>query len=193
MADKTKTSNSAVERELEKAQKNFEEFDQNIKDMTLDRMNTAPKVETEMQTKLSQKEIASSRDIYLKPERSIAGKDRFNEKYREEYEKAKEFVCFIAENKEIIGETIDIWTKPFAGVPAEEWKVPTNKPVYGPRYLADQIKKCCYHRFVMQDRIVETTGVGSMYGSMAVDNTVQRLDAIPTTKKRSIFMGAEGF
>ena len=193
MVEKAKTSNSASEKELDKAQENFKAFDQSIKDMTLDRMNTAPKEEAEPQTKLSSREIANSKDIYLKPKRTISCKDKFNEKFREDYERAKEYVCFIAENKEIIGETIDLWTKPFPGVAAEEWEVPTNKPVYGPRYLAEQIKKCCYHRFVMQDRIVETTGVGSMYGSMAVDNTVQRLDAIPAARKRSIFMGAEGF
>jgi len=56
----------------------------------------------------------------------------------------KEYVQFIAENKEIIGETIEIWTRPFGGMPAEFWKVPVNKPVWGPRYLAEQIKRCYY-------------------------------------------------
>ena len=94
----------------------------------------------------------------------------------------------------MIGESIDIWTKPFAGVPAEEWIVPTNKPVWGPRYLAEQIRKCTYHRLVMQEHIAtETMGMGTMYGRMAVDTVIQRLDANPVIKKKSIFMGKEAF
>jgi len=31
--------------------------------------------------------------------------------------------------------------KPFPGMPAEEWAIPTNKPINGPRYVAEQIKK----------------------------------------------------
>ena len=196
MSEKQKTSHSASEKELDKAQESFKAFDQSIKDMTLDRMNAAPKEEVEQQTKLSSREIANSKDIYLKPKRTFAcpSKKPIEEKRRAEWEFAKELVCFIAENREIIGETIDLWTKPpFIGAPCEEWEVPTNKPVWGPRYLAEQIKKCSYHRFVMQDKIIETTGVGSMYGSMAVDNTVQRLDALPAARSKSVFMGAGGF
>ena len=107
---------------------------------------------------------------------------------------SKEYVHFIAENKEIIGEAIELWTKPYAGLPAEYWRVPVNKPVWGPRYLAEQIKSKFYHRLVMQQNVV-TGGdhMGQYYGSMAVDTTVQRLDAYPVTSKKSVFMGANSF
>jgi hypothetical protein len=36
-------------------------------------------------------------------------------------------------------------------------------------------------------------GMGQYYGSMAVDTTVQRLDAMPANEKKSIFMGANVF
>ncbi len=185
--------NSESQRELDKAQKQFDAFDDNIKTMTLDRMNEAPTREQEQQTKLSQSEFEKSKDIYLKPKRTIHGGDKFNEKYREEYNFAKEYVNFIAENKEIIGENIPMWTKPFAGIPAEEWEVPVNTPIWGPRYLAEQIKRKNYHRFVMQDKT--TGGDGSMqyYGSMAVDTTVQRLDAHPVSQRKSVFMGNINF
>lgn len=190
----TKKVNSSSQQELDKAEKQFEAFDDNIKSMTLDRMNMAPKQEVEAQTKLGQKDIEKSKDIYLKPNRSIASKEKFNEDYRKDYEFSNEYVQFIAENKEIIGETIELWTKPFAGMPAQEWKVPTNKPVWGPRHLAERIKGAKYHRLTMQQNVTTgADGMGQYYGAMAVDSIVQRLDAIPVNQKKSIFMGAVNF
>lgn len=186
-----KTSGSLAEKELDKVQKQAEDFEQNLKDMTLDRMNMAPKQEVEQQTKISQKDIEKSTEIYLKPERSVSSRDKFNENYRKQYNFAQEFVQFIAENKTIIGEAIEIWTRPFAGMPAEFWRVPVNKPVWGPRHLAEQIKKACYHKFEMSNSIMgQSSTVGQFYGGMVVDTTVQRLDAIPVSGNKSIFMGA---
>jgi hypothetical protein len=194
MADKPKPTSSLAEKELDNAQKQFETFDNQVKDMTMDRMNAAPKVEKEEQTKLSQSEIARSKDIYLKPIRSIGSPQKFNEKFRELWNFDKEYVQFIAENHEIIGEDLDIWTRPYGGVPAEEWKVPVNKPVWGPRYLAEQIKRKFYHRLTMAQNVVtESNGVGQMYGALAVDTTIQRLDARPVSNRKSVFMGANSF
>jgi len=189
--EKPKATNSLAAQELDKAEKQFEAFDENIKAMTMDRMNLAPKEEVEPQTKLSQVDIGKSRDVYLKPIKTIGCRDKFNEKFRAAYEYDKEYVHFIAENKELIGETIDLWTRPYGGMPAEEWQVPCNKPVWGPRYLAEQIKRKFYHRLVMQqNQMTEVNAVGQMYGAMAVDTTIQRLDAHPVSPRKSIFMGA---
>lgn len=193
LKSKPKASSSMAQQELDKAEQQFEAFDQNIKEMTLDRMNQAPKQSSEPQTKLSSSEIEKSRELYLKPERIIGCKDKFNERFRKDYEEAKEYVQFIAENNEIIGETIDIWTRPFAGVSAEWWKVPTNKPVWGPRYLAEQIKRKTYHRLTMSNTVTGGDSMAQYYGSMAVDTTIQRLDARPVSTRKSIFMGASSF
>lgn len=180
--------NSEGERELEKASEQFEKFDKEIQSMTLDRMSKAPSPEVEPQTKLSQNDLARAGDIYLKPIRTIGCRDKFNENYRDQYNFQKEYVQFIAENKEIIGEELDFWTRPFGGMPAEEWKVPCNKPVWAPRYVAEQIKRKYYHRLVMQQQNFNGADhMGQYYGSMAVDTTVQRLDAIPVSKNRSVF------
>src|SRR6266478_1126676 len=56
---------------LEDASKQFDKFDEEIKTMTMDRMNLAPKQEVEPQTKLSQSEIAQTKDVYLKPKRTL--------------------------------------------------------------------------------------------------------------------------
>lgn len=190
---KPNVSSGYAQRELDKAEKQFEKFNDEVKEMTLDRMNAAPKEESEQQTKLSSKEIANAKEIYLKPKRSIASKEQFNERFREDYNCAKEYVCFIAENNEIIGESISPWTKPFPGMPAEEWDVPVNKPVWGPRYLAERIKNCTYHRLVMQDNVTSHDHMGSYTGNMVVDSIKQRLNAYPASQRKSVFMGASGF
>lgn len=183
-----------VESEMDRIAKKFEEYDQKIKELTLDRMNEAPKLETEPQTKLSQGEIAKSKDIYLKPARSIGSVEKFNERFREQWDHAKEYVQFIAENKEIIGETIEAWTKPFPGLPAEFWQIPTNKPVWGPRHLAEQISRCNYHRLISQDdTITSKDGLGTYHGSIIVDNTVARLEVNPVSTKKSVFLGSKTF
>lgn len=185
-----------AEKELDRLEEQFDKFDQGIKEMTMDRLQAHPRSEHEQQTKLSNRQVLEAPDIYLKPARTISSREKFNEKYREQYEFAKEYVKFIAENREIKGERIDMWTKPFAGMPAEYWEVPVNKPIWGPRYLAEQIKRCYYHRLKMQDtstNLVANDGMGQYYGAIAIDTTEQRLDAIPASERKSIFMGASSF
>lgn len=194
MAAKPVNPNSESAKEMAKVEKQFDEFDAQVKSMTLDRMNAAPKEEVEPQNKLSSSDIEKSKDVYLKPKRSISSREKFNEKYREDYNFQKEYVRFIPEHREIIGESIELWTKPFAGMPAEEWVIPTGKPVWAPRYVAERIKACQYHRLTMQQHVMtEANHVGQMFGAMAVDTTVQRLDALPVSTRKSVFMGANSF
>lgn len=199
MAGRPRSVKSKAQQEIEQAEAQFDKFHEEIKSMTMDRMNEAPKEESEA-PKLASKEIDKSKDIYLKPKRTIypvnpktGERPKFNERYRKEYEFAIEYVQFIAENKEIIGETITTWTLPFTGMPAEEWEVPTGKPVWAPRHVAEQIKRCRYHRLRMEDRPTEQSGAGTFYGHMTVDTVVQRLDAHPVNQTKSIFMGAGNF
>ena len=187
---KPKPQVNAHQSELDKVEKQFEKFEQDVKNLTMDRMNEAPKEEIEPQTKLSSKEIEKSKDIYLKPDRTVSCRDKFNEKYRNDYNFSKEYVQFIAEHKEIVGETIEIWTRPFPGMPAEFWKVPVNKPIWGPRYLAEQIRRKTYHRLVMQQNsITGSDGIGQYFGTMVADTTIARLTAEPISTRKSIFMG----
>ncbi len=122
-------TNSDAQNEIERVKEQFDTFDEKIKDMTMDRMNAAPKQEVEPQTKLSDKQIDKFPDHYLKPVKKISDRQVFNEDFRSEWNFQKEYVNFIAEHKECIGENIEIWTHPFGGVGAEYWEVPTNKPV----------------------------------------------------------------
>ncbi len=189
-----KPMDKTAQLEMDKLENQFNKFQENITDLTLDRMNEAPKLELEPQTKMSQKEIEKSKDIYLKPNKSIAGSGKFNEKFRDSYNFDKTYVHFTAENKEIIGDNIECWTRPYPGMPAEFWKVPVNVPIWGPRYLAEQLRRKSYHRLVMKENVsAGSDGLGQWFGSMAVDTTVPRLTAEPVSTRKSIFMGAEGF
>jgi len=180
----------STKKELDQLAEKAEAFESQVKNLTLDRMNEAPKEELEPQTQLSQKQLEKSKEIYLKPERTIGSKEPFNEKFREDYNFSKEYVQFIAENKEVIGEAIEAWTKKFPGVPAEFWKVPVNKPVWGPRYLAEQIRRKTYHRLQMeQNNVVGADGMGTYFGQMVADKTIARLTAEPVSVRKSIFMG----
>lgn len=183
--------NSSAQKELDKAEKQFDQFSNELKNLTLDRMNEAPKEESVPQAKISSKE--ASNVLFLKPIRTISSKEKFNENFREDYNFAKERVNFVAQNNEIIGESIYIWTKKFPGQPAEEWEVPTNKPVNGPRYLAEQIKNCTYHRLVMKDTMTNVDHSGGYYGTMIADTVKQRLDAQPLSDRKSVFMGSSSF
>jgi len=186
--------NSYGQRELEKTEKQFDAFDAQVKEMSLDRLNQASKEEVEPQTRLSQREIEKSKDIYLKPKRSIGSKEKFNEKFRDEYNYQKEYVHFIAENKEIMGDPITLWTKKFPGTDAEEWVVPVNKPVWGPRYLAERLKDCYYHELRMDEsKATSTDGMGTQYGVLVVNTTKSRLDAQPVSDRKSVFMGSKSF
>jgi len=188
--------------ELEKAKQQIDAFEEQIKQLTLDRMNEAPKQELEPQTKMSQNEIAKSKEIYLKPAKSIGPgvhpktgeREKFNEKFRDDYNFQKEYVHITAEHKELIGETLEFWSKPFPGMNMEFWQVPTNKPVWVPRYVAEQISRRTYHRLTMNETTnTGADGLGQYYGTMAVDNTISRMEAHPVSKRKSLFMGAHSF
>lgn len=197
-----KSSNKYAESELDKAEKKIDAFEQNIKELTLDRMNETPKTEEEPQTKISTREAQKANAEVLKPRRTLGpgvnpktGKrEEFNEKFRKDWEFDNQPVRFIAENKECIGNFIEMWTKPYAGVDCHFWEVPVNRPVIGPRYLAEQIRKCIYHRLHMDESkpnqmsegFMQTTGGAA---GAVVDETRNRLDARPVSESRSVFMG----
>lgn len=184
---------SETQKELEKLENQFDEFNKSVQEMTIENMNRAPVEEVEPQTKMSQKDLEKSKEIYLKPVRTISSKEKFNDKFLEKYKFAKEYVRFIAENREIVGESIEVWSKPFPGMPAEFWNVPVNKPVWAPRYLAEQLRRKFYHRIIMEDRPVNSDHNGTYFGQLAATKTIPRITCEPAIERKSIFMGANAF
>ena len=172
--------NSAGQKELDKVQEQFDNFDAQVKSLTLDKKNEAPIADFEPQTKTSGREQQAAGVVYIKPARTIGSKEKFNEAFREDYERAKKYVKCIVENYEIQGERVDMWTKPFPGMPAELWELPTNKPIAVPGYVAERCSNCCYHRLHMdENKTISADGMGTYYGAMAVKETKRRIDARP--------------
>lgn len=172
--------NSSGQQELDKMNDKFEAFQEEVSAVDFNAGLSLPVKQQEPQTKMSTREINNATEIRLKPKRSIGSPQKFNENFRSEWEFQKQYVRFIAEHKELIGEWIkDIWTRPFGGVPAEVWDVPTNKPVWGPRYLAEQIKRKSYTRLKM-DESAKTSddSTTSFYGQLAHDTRVERLTCV---------------
>jgi len=177
--------NNAGEEELKKMGEKFDSFQEEVKSLSYNNGLSIPVKEQEQQTKMSNREILRAPEIFLKPKKSIGSPQRFNESFRSMWNFQKEFVRFIAENIEAKGEPIsDIWTRPFGGVDAELWDVPVNKPVWGPRYLAEQIKRKSYTRLKMDAdadarNYVNSDSNAQYYGRVVHDTRVQRLDAMP--------------
>lgn len=191
-------TSSLAEKELDRLDQQFKDYEGQIKALDMNALAKAPKEETEPQHRMSQNQIADSlqKPIYLKPAKSIGSPQKFNENFREQWEFAKQYVPFIAEHNEMKGDIIEIWTRRFGGVPAEFWQVPTNRPVMGPRYLAEQIRSRSYRRLVTQDEEMKTTSrdtVGTWHNNIIAEITVNRLNAHPASTKRSIFMGDNAF
>jgi hypothetical protein len=78
------------------------------------------------------------------------------------------------ENNEIVGENVQFWLKPYPGLPAHEWIVPVNKPIYLPQYVAEHLAKRSYVRYVMQER--RGAGEGDLTHEMAAKEVRHRLD-----------------
>ena len=81
MSEKPKVSHSLAQKELDNAEKQFDKFDADVKELTLDRMRAAPKHESEPITTHSDRELKKTADLYLKPSRSINNHQKFNEKF----------------------------------------------------------------------------------------------------------------
>lgn len=188
-----KPTNSASEKELDRADDQFKEFEKQIKDLTVDNLSLAKFEDVEPQTKIAESDKAKMTELYLKPNRQISSVEKFNEKFRDKYNYDKEYVFFTAENNEVIGEDITLWTKPYPGLPAQEWIVPTNKPLWAPRYVAERIKGCKYHRLRMENKQIGSDHAGQYMGYLVAKTTIQRLDAFPETQRKSIFMGQSAF
>lgn len=177
------------ENQIEELKNKVDAFDKQVKEMTSDSMNMAPKQEFEP-PKVSQKQLENN-DLYIKPARWIADGQRFNPRFEKDWEFSKEYVQCIPIHNECRGDMIEFWTHPFGGKGAEFWQIPSDKPCWIPRYAAEQLTKCKYHRLKMDEsKIQSNDGRGTYFGQMVAETTIQRLDALPVNNRKSLFMGA---
>lgn len=160
---------------------------QEVATKSIDDLNKAPLEEKEMQLKMSGRQMEKAEALYIKPIRSINSKEAFNEKFRPQWEEDWKYVKCIVENYEVIGESVEFWTKKYPGDAAHFWRIPVNKPLFAPRLVAKQLGNCRYHRFSMEDTVTESQSSRSMgngqdmvyQGSMTVDKIIPRVDCKP--------------
>ena len=183
-----------LEKEIVKLNAKFEEYEKKIEALTLENTRLAKDKDEDNITRLSQREIAKSPDIYVKPKKTLmAVGEKFNEKYREEYNYKKQYVRVIAEHRECPGDTIEIWTKRFAGTPAEFWEIPTGKPVFIPRYVAEELADRKYNKIKMDgDSRDDRNRSGSygeieQYGMPTVEEKIKRITAYSASTNATIF------
>ena len=184
--------NAEGQKELDRVESQVKQFSESIPAVNVER-SALPTREIESQTRMSQAEMNSSSVTYLKPKRTFPSREKFNERFRDEFNKLSEYVDFIAENHEVKGESIDFCIKKFPGVPVEEWVVPVNKPVSAPRYVKERIEECGYTVFTTTDKTVGSEGGVMYYGQMVAEERKQRLSAREFIKKPRIFMGNHAF
>lgn len=189
MAAKPNVSSPEAQKELDRVEQQFEKQEQDLKNVMSERPTASS--ENYPEHRISQKEIEKSSDVYLKPKRSIPSREKFNERFRESYNRDKEYVHYTVQHEEIKGETVELWTKPYPGLPAEEWAIPSGKPVWIPRYVAKKLEEgCVYHRLRTEDRPTKSEGGMTYYGSMVVDDLIYRISARPVPTHRVIPVGS---
>lgn len=168
--------NSKGDQELKRADEQFNKFEEQVKSLTHDEISKAKIVEMEPQTKLSTREIEKSDAPYIKPVRAIFSTEKFNEAFRKERDDGWKYVKCIVENNEIQGERIEKWTKRWTGEPAHFWQIPVNKPIYLPKFLAEELQNCCYHRLVMEEASQSNNDGSSLTHSLVSKETRHRID-----------------
>lgn len=182
--------NEDGQKELAKIEKSFDSLGESIRDINPLECK-APEPEFDPLTKLSKKQMEMATAPYIKPLRSQARpvnekqgmKVHFNEKHRPLYEKDWEWLKVTVDNYEMIGSDVEMWTAEWGCDPAYFWVIPTNKPVYLPRFVARRLKKCRYHEMHMEgdpQQGAKPSGgdqFSKSYGVMEVRKTKQRLDA----------------
>jgi hypothetical protein len=184
--------NTEGQRELEKVEDQIKTFSESMVTAGEERASL-PVREMEPQTKLSQSEINKSNILYLKPKRTFPSREKFNEKYRADFNYQSEYVDFIAENHEVKGESIDFCVKKFPGQPIEEWVVPVNKEVSAPRYVKERIQECGYTIFTTADNTVASEGGVKYYGQIVAEERRARLSAREISRVSRISMSTKIF
>lgn len=184
--------NEEGRKELAKADVQFNEVKRDFKETVtevIERTISLPECVPDHDIRRSTKELKQADVLVLKPLKSISDKSKFNEKYRKEWEEAWTYVKAIVENHEIIGESVECWTKKFPGDPAHFWRVPVNKPVMMPRLLAQQLAECKYHRIVMEEK-AQSSGDGlTFYGAAQAVEVRNRISARIIPESTKIAMG----
>ena len=67
-----------AQKHLDEAEKKFDKYNEELKSLSHDIVRSAPLKEEEAQTKLSSREVAKNNDLYLKPDKTMPDRQKFN-------------------------------------------------------------------------------------------------------------------
>lgn len=183
--------NSEGQRELEKVETQLIRTVEETK--KIDPLSAREKlkhIEHDEQTKLSTKQLQDN-VIVLKPTKYLmAVGQKFNEDFRDDYNYAKQYVQFVYEHQEEKGSTLEMWTKPFPGVPAELWLIPANKPISAPRYVKEQIERMNYiTRKYVEKAEIGSDFMGTYHGVLEAETVQDRAITRDIPKTKRVFIG----
>jgi len=175
---------SEKNKEIEKVDLQIDALTQQMSALDQDTINKAPIRETEPQTLMTKAQEKYTDAPVIKPTKSMSAVGKPIPKQAKARKEGWEYVKVIAEHNELIGENIELWINPFAGDPCSYWEIPTNKPIYIPRFLAEHLATRNYHRLKMQDRPatqltaeMHSDGMASQpSGQFVAKETIRRID-----------------
>jgi hypothetical protein len=164
------------------------EFSKELSKLNIDATSSLKTEETENQTKLSKREIKREQLPKITYIKSIASQEKFNERFRDEWKYAWEYVSCIVENKEVPGEQVEFWMKDYPGEDATFWRVPVNKPILLPRFVAQHLSARAYAQLSMDPGETREIGDGvQQYGFPVYKSMKKRIDCIPVSSYTNPF------
>lgn len=165
-----------LNKELEQAIVNSDKMREDMSKITMDAVAGVPLAETDVQTKMTKKQIEEYDAPVIKPSKSMPSTGKPLDKEKAMREDGWKYIKVIAENNEVVGERVDFWHKKFAGDPIYYWEIPVNKPIYVPKHIAQHLSERKYHVFKMQDRSREGLQHGDYAQSLICQETRRRID-----------------
>lgn len=139
-----------MKKDLENIAKKTAELTEEMSQLTVDKINEIAPEPTLDELKLTAKQKASDEGvIFVEPKRKFKGLGKLPEKLKREHARAWEYVKGIYENYVVNNEPVRFWHNgDFPGDPDCLWEIPSNKPVYVPRFIAKHLEECQkYHQF----------------------------------------------
>ena len=133
----------------EKIIKDVAKISEDMNLLTIDKIEDTPDKEPEIQTKLTHREMADELGVrYIEPKRKLGILGELPSNLEKQRARDWEYVKGIYENIDCIGEAVEFWYVLYPGDPDCLWSIPSNVPVFVPRFIAKHLEDVQkYHRF----------------------------------------------
>ncbi len=156
--------------------KNVSKISEDMNQLTMDKIDETPDKEPEIQTKLTNKEMADELGIrYIEPKRMLGILGELPESLKKEHDHDWEYVKGIYENIDNIGESVEFWYTKYPGDHDCLWELPSNVPVFVPRMIAKHLEDVQqYHKFDYKNKGTAALQHGDFEDTFETVETVYR-------------------